>query len=196
MEYQDHYGKKFYLDKKTGYWISTSAKKIRAHRWVWVCNFGEIEKGFHIHHKDGNKSNNSIDNLQKISAFNHLSMHASFPENRERSRKLCDEIRPLTKKWHCSEEGISWHKEHAKKNNFGNSDPIDYICKNCSKDYKSKIIAENRTKFCSNNCKSIFRRLSGLDDIEKSCPVCNKKYIKNKYAKGVTCGRKCGQIFK
>jgi hypothetical protein len=195
MEHQIHFGKKFYLDKNTGYWICTNKKKIRAHRWVWINHYGEIEKGFHIHHKDGDKSNNSIENLEKISAFDHLSLHASLPENVERSRKWCNEIRPLTKEWHKSVEGKKWHKEHSLKNNFGNPIPTCYKCQQCGKDYQSKLIAKGRTRFCSNACKSTCRRLSGIDNIEKKCPICNKNYIQNKYAKAKTCGKICGKIF-
>ena len=86
MEHQYHFGKKFYLDNKTGYWISTSKKKIRAHVWVWKSHNGEIPTGFHIHHLDGNKSNNSIENLQCIHAKEHLQIHIT-----EERRQFCRE---------------------------------------------------------------------------------------------------------
>ena len=38
-----------------------SAKYL--HRKIWEDNFGEIPKGFVIHHKDGNRSNNTIENF-------------------------------------------------------------------------------------------------------------------------------------
>lgn len=150
MEHQLHFGKKFYLDKKTGYWICTNKKKIRAHRWVWINNYGEIEKGFHIHHKDGDKSNNAIENLVKISAFDHLSLHASTYENKERSRILCDSIRPLTKKWHASKEGFEWHSKHGLKT-WEERKPIKISCLMCHKEIETKTYHQ---KFCHPNCKA------------------------------------------
>ena len=39
-------------------------KGIRLHREVWKYHNGEIPKGYHVHHIDSNKNNNSIDNLE------------------------------------------------------------------------------------------------------------------------------------
>lgn len=196
MEHQFHYDKKFYLDNKTGYWISTTAPKIRAHVWVWVYHYGKIENGYHIHHKDENKSNNKIDNIEKILAFNHLSFHMLKEENRKRSRENAEKIRPLTKQWHASDEGRKWHREHAIKCNFGNGEYFLYECQECYMSYKSKIKAANRTRFCSNSCKSKWRRKAKLDDIDKLCPICNITYKSSKYSRSKTCGRKCGSLFK
>lgn len=196
MEHQFHYNKKFYQDKKTGYWISTTKPRIRAHVWVWKYHNGQIEKGFHIHHIDENKSNNSIENLKKISAFNHISFHMLKEENRKRSKDHAEKIRPLTKAWHKSEEGRKWHKEHALRCNFGNGKYFDYECQECNRNYKSKIKAENRSKFCSNACKSKWRRKMRLDNVSKICPICCKNYESSKYSRSKTCGRKCGHLLK
>lgn len=55
---------------------------MSTHRVIWVKNFGEIPKDeegrtFEIHHKDGNRTNNSIDNLMCISIQEHLNIHQS-----------------------------------------------------------------------------------------------------------------------
>ncbi len=150
MEHQIHFEKKFYLDQKTGYWICTNKKKIRAHRWVWQNNYGKIEKGFHIHHKDGNKSNNSIENLEKISAFEHLSLHASNPKNKERSSKWCDIIRPLTKEWHASKEGLEWHRNHG-INTWNNRKSFKINCLFCDIEIETKTFHQ---KYCHQNCKA------------------------------------------
>lgn len=194
MQHQHHFGKKFYLDKKTGYWISTTIPKIRAHVWVWKNHHGEIPNAHHIHHKDHNKSNNSIDNLELILAHKHLSMHSNLQENIERSRQWAEKIRPLTKAWHSSDAGRQWHREHAKKQNFGHTNEYVLKCEQCVIEFKTYKLSG--TRFCSNKCKSKFRRLSGLDDIERICVVCNKLFKVNKYNRIKTCGRKCGGVLK
>lgn len=194
MEHQLHFGKKFYLDRKKGYWISTTCPRIRAHVWVWSKHFGEVPKGFHIHHKDGDKSNNFIDNLELMNQFDHLSLHSSKPENRKRSSEHCDRIRLLTKEWHRSQEGREWHRLHAIRCNFGKNENKEMICENCGINYFTTKLSN--TRFCSNKCKSSSRRASGIDDVKRTCIICLKEFFNNKYSKGETCGRKCGQVFR
>lgn len=188
---QEHFGKKFYRDNKTGYWISTSCPKIRAHRWVWYNVNGNIPKGFHIHHIDEDKSNNSIENLQLIYSSLHMSLHMT-KEKRERASKWADTIRPLTKQWHSSKEGKAWHKYHAIKTKFSKWDPRSLNCIVCGKTYETK--KKSNTKFCTNACKSRFRRDSGVDDITKICLGCKSEFKDNKYSKQVYCSRSCRGI--
>ena len=42
---------------------SSGGKTILVHRKIWIENFGEIPKGCIIHHKNGNKKDNRIENL-------------------------------------------------------------------------------------------------------------------------------------
>lgn len=192
MEHQFHYGKKFYLDKENGYWISTTCPKVRAHVWVWKHHYGCLKKGFHIHHKDGNKSNNDIENLEMISAHDHLSLHMNTEENKRRARELVNIIRPLTKEWHASEEGRKWHTENGIKC-WEERKPFEIVCKQCG---RISITKTYHQEFCSNSCKSKWRRLNKIDNEDRQCPVCNCTYSRNKYSKVKTCGKKCGKLFK
>lgn len=192
MENQIHYGKKFYLDKATGYWISTACPKIRAHVYVWKYNHGDIEKGLHIHHKDGNKSNNEIQNLECLNAKEHASKHKMNEERSAKNALHMNAIRPLTKKWHASEEGIAWHSENGIKV-WEERKPFTIVCKQCEKTTETKTFHQD---FCSNNCKSQWRRKEGLDNEERLCPICNTKFQVNKYAKKRFCSKKCGGLFR
>ena len=50
----------------------------------------------------------------------------------------------------------------------------------CGEEFES---TQANTKFCSNNCKSKYRRMEGTDNVEAECVVCGKKFVKNKYSK-------------
>lgn len=154
MEHQFHYNRKFYFHKKTGYWISTTLPKIRAHTWVWKNNYGEIEKGYHIHHKDGNKSNNDISNLEIIKATEHLKKYHINDEFRKKSKDFVNKIRHLTKKWHSSEEGLDWHKKHGIKT-WEERKPFFIKCLICEKQIETKTYHQ---KFCNQNCKAKYAR--------------------------------------
>lgn len=191
-EHQVHFGRKFYLDKEKGYWISTDYPRIRAHVWVWKNHYGDIPKGSHIHHKDENKSNNSIDNLECLKKFDHLSLHARKEENIKRSSEWCNKIRPLTKAWHASEEGRKWHSDHGVKV-WDEREPFQDTCKYCGAMFTTKTFHQC---FCSNNCKSAHRRASKVDSIEFPCETCGKILVKNKYAKRRFCSTKCRKVHK
>lgn len=45
------------------------------HRKIWTSHHGSIPKGRHIHHIDGNKHNNNIDNLICVSPEMHYAIH-------------------------------------------------------------------------------------------------------------------------
>lgn len=187
VQHQTHFGKKFYKDLKTGYWISTCSPRIRAHRHVWISIHGKIPNGYHIHHRDENKSNNSIKNLELIERSRHLSHHYT-DDMREKARKRMGEIRHLTKEWHASEEGIKWHKAHGSVT-WKNRKPKKYKCEVCKSRFESKKVGS--VKFCSNNCKSKYRRYSGIDNIVYKCKKCEKEFVKNKYSKQLYCSREC-----
>lgn len=187
MQYQEHFGKRFYLDQKAGYWISTTCPKIRAHVWVWNHFNGEVEKGSHIHHMDNNKSNNDISNLQKLLAKEYMRLHMT-PERKEKSARWCAFIRPLTKEWHASKEGHSWHKANG-ISGWEGCQERSVSCEVCATQFSTKVY---RQRFCSNTCKSMFRRRIGIDNIVKTCIVCKIVFETNKYSGTVHCGRKCG----
>lgn len=50
-------------------------KSFFIHRLMWETFVGEIEDGFEIHHKDFNKSNNLISNLEKLTCAEHMQLH-------------------------------------------------------------------------------------------------------------------------
>jgi hypothetical protein len=58
------------------HWRSTR----RQARVIWQRVNGQIPKGFHIHHIDGDHTNNAIENLQCISAVEHMKYHHAGPE--------------------------------------------------------------------------------------------------------------------
>lgn len=186
-------GNSFRLDKKTGYYLSSKPigkRRKRLHICVWESIYGEIPKGYHIHHADYDKSNNEISNLVLLTAHEHLKLHGeSWTDERKQQAAaiLLEKAIPKAVEWHKSEVGREWHAEHAKKQaqewKFRS-----FICTYCGKEFESRQIRTDRpNNFCSNNCKSAYRRKMGFDDIIKVCKVCGKEYYGNKYQNTSRC---------
>lgn len=196
MKYQYFDGLKFTRDEKTGYYLNATIRK-RIHRYVWEYHNGEIPKGYEIHHIDYDKSNNDISNLQLLSQKEHQKLHGAelTEEQRQRLRdNLANTARPEAIKWHGSKEGRDWHKKHYEAMKHKWNIKQNFECLNCGKKYES--VAKNHSKFCSNACKSAYRRKMGFDDVERSCANCGEKFIINKYAKRKFCCLECAHKYR
>lgn len=163
----------------------------RLHEELWIDANGPIPDGFHVHHMDHDPLNNSLDNLECMSGAEHHRYHAGTPERVEyySSEKALDHlasIRPLTVAWHRSPEGREWHRQHALKVAADQKDKPG-ICDQCGNAFASK----RPVRFCSNNCKSKWRREAGLDDVVRKCDVCSKEFTVNRYMKTSHCSRTC-----
>lgn len=58
--------------------IFINGKNTHIHRLVWEEHFGNIPKGYVIHHKDGNKLNWNINNLELLSRSQHIKEHKNI----------------------------------------------------------------------------------------------------------------------
>lgn len=68
-------GRKYFRNAR-GYWCSGGPPRPGPlHRHVWEDAHGQIPEGYHIHHRDQNKSNNALDNLELLEGRRHLSLH-------------------------------------------------------------------------------------------------------------------------
>lgn len=182
-------GKKFRRDKKTGYYLCSKLRK-RLHRYVYEYYNGPIPKGFDVHHKV-DKFHNDIDDLELKEKREHELYHREHlsKEQREWYRDNMNNIaRPKAIEWHKSTDGIDWHKEQYQKYKDKFIVEKEFVCESCGEKFKSTQV---KSRFCSNNCKSSWRRKNGLDDEIRICEYCGKEYKTNKYSKNRYCSVSC-----
>ena len=127
---------------------------VALHRQIWIDNFGSIPKKHHIHHKDGDTFNNSIENLELISSSDHAKIHSTSPERIKKSRESIKIAIEYAKEWHGTEEGKKWHSKHSKEI-WKNRKPIEVSCVQCGKKFMSK---DGTGKYCSAYHGNKFRK--------------------------------------
>lgn len=114
-----------YYKQKTGYYQMAETNKRkqlgierRLHRAIWKFYNGDIPKGYQVHHKDENKDNNDISNLELLSASEHAKLHSCRAKvwwHTTKGKKANKKGIRNAKAWHSSEEGYKWHSEHQKE---------------------------------------------------------------------------------
>jgi hypothetical protein len=178
-----------HTSNRTYFSRGTADRPIWLHRAVWADAHGPIPAGHHIHHIDGNPANNAVDNLQCLTPQQHADMHPWSDERRAQQSVLLDRIRPLTKTWHASPEGLEAHRRIGAMA-YDNFIPEPKPCDQCGATFEPKALG-NRDRFCSNRCKSAFRRASGVDNVTRTC-ACGASFTVNRYSKQTACSRSCG----
>lgn len=146
MEYN---GKKYYISKQ-GYYSRDERKNgkrkmILLHRVIWEEANGSIPVGYHIHHKDENRLNNSLDNLELLPSSQHSSHHRKEEFNEGNLSYLVS----AQKKWLQTEKG-KLEKSKSCKQGWLTRKISNKICQHCSESFQTK---SPQAKFCSQSCK-------------------------------------------
>lgn len=188
-------GYKFRQDPKTGYYLSSKktdiGKRERLHCYVWRKYNGVIPKGYQVHHKDHDKSNNDINNLELLTEAEHRKRHSDEMSDYEKAKRkeiIKNKALPKAVDWHKSQQGKEWHKKKYVNDAPKLHQKRTFVCLACGNEYIAEITGNN--KFCSNKCKSKYRRESGIDNEERICCKCGDLFRANKYSK-VACCKKC-----
>ena len=165
------------------YW--RSARKF-LHRAVWEFHYQRpIPKGYHVHHKDGNRENNDISNLQLKEGRQHLSEHQKGHKRRPVAALAALAV------WRKTDEGRRYMSAMGKRNQHFMRAQSEFACEQCGRHFVAQDTGINR--FCSNACKARYRRRSGADRIDATCAVCGTHFMANKFKPAKCCSLSCGR---
>lgn len=164
----DHYQDPVVLDVLTQYfdgglyrlwpserYYTRGGKKL--HREAWRQAFGDIPRGCHIHHRDGDPANNRIGNLECLPASEHLSLTwRESKGTRKKGEHFTDAARAAAADWHRSPEGRLWHKRHAERSQSWTKwkrEPRN--CDQCGIEFEALVRKSGRSQiYCTSVCKS------------------------------------------
>jgi hypothetical protein len=120
------------------------------HVAVWQFHHERtVPRGQIIHHKDHDPFNNTIGNLECVTASEH---HKEHPHRDPQAQKEhLAAIREMTKAWHRSPEGREWHRQNAA--NYVRK-PLAAWCVECGEPFTAK---QRRARYCSALCGNRYR---------------------------------------
>lgn len=162
-------GRRWYQNARDGYFRNRSGKLL--HRAVWTHERGLIPPGWQVHHKDENRANNAIENLEAMPPSQHQQQHEP-------------------RGW------VGWDTSRRRANSVAAWDrrtPERVVCEQCSKTFSTTGM---RSRFCSHNCRSTHRRASGVDNEDRKCIQCSSPFTVNRYKQATSCSRLCAQRYR
>lgn len=191
-------GLRYYRRPRYRYYRSDPGKGgTYLHRDVWSFHHGVIPEDCHIHHVDGDPTNNDPGNLECKTGSDHMAYHMAEPGRKETSSKYfkiavfaAAEKRNANPEW---SSGVSRNAGIATAMLVAALPSIDAECAWCHKPYKVKAIFKKRG-FCSASCQGMARKASGVDDESRCCTICGSSFNANRYAKTQTCSTACKKI--
>lgn len=190
---QEFDGLRFYR-KPSGYYKADH--KIGGqymHRYVWQHHNGAIPAGHHIHHVNGDRTDNRIENMELLAAGKHSAFHMherhTTPGGLAKTMVALEAARAAAPAWHASEAGREWHSANSIRT-WKNRVRVDLTCTYCGGGFSGYAGSQKRG-FCSPSCQGMARKASGIDDELRECTVCSAPFTANKYTKTRTCGKAC-----
>lgn len=164
-------------------------RRLHEELWMHANGVSSIPAGHHIHHIDHNPSNNDPSNLQAIPASDHAAHHGEQPRSERQRDHWYGKCLPAAAKWHGTAQGIEWHRQHGAAAWEGREYRRE-SCEQCGSAYSTRQV-QRTDRFCSNACKSAWRRAAGLDDEDRTCIQCGEVFRINRYSKTRCCSRSC-----
>lgn len=168
--YQEWFGRRFYLEKRTGRFRGNAAPRL-AHRWVWENVNGSIPVDLQVHHIDRNPGNNDPSNLMLVTKDEHWELH--------------DRIDPTSRVGLGDQEKLP--------------DGVVKWCDECNKPYEVRKRFAWATKYCSLTCKNRkcareYRKIAPT--VEKTCERCHRSFFTKVIYDCRFCSKSCSSLFR
>jgi hypothetical protein len=193
---------------KRGYYETN----IRLHREIWMADHGPIPKGYDVHHKSGDKSDNRLANLELITRSEHSARHIAEKIGPYRAKALANAIatrrRNIEKlkkrRLRCIMCGSIYHS--------GSRNPTRYCSSACVEAARSGAFAGERRRceycggiysatkrvqrYCSKRCNhaATEARAAGRTVREIACASCGKSF-QSVRSNARFCSRECALRF-
>lgn len=154
---------------------------IGVHQAVYEYYYGEVPKGYHIHHIDCDKSNNLITNLQMLTKTEHIKIHRpkGYDMATHQKKTFICEVCGKEYQAHCSGKNRFCSPECRKKQ-------FTKTCEWCGKTFTTGV---KESRCCSVSCA---KKLQTKNHREiRTCVICGKTFSAPKSNPQKTCSTEC-----
>lgn len=191
-----------------GYYVAL----VRLHRAVWEAANGPIPPGYHLHHKNSDKTDNRLENLELLTHGEHSALHAEeklgphrarasvnahaamrrYRAERSKRKLVCVVCRGVYSSGSkhptrfCSSACI----EKARSGAFGGD---GRICEHCGEPYSATRRVQ---RYCSKRCNHLATeaRASSRQERMVSCGKCGVQFT-SKRSNARFCSRPCALAY-
>lgn len=152
-----------------GYYQNKRAPGRMLHRAIWLAHVGPIPMGWHVHHRNEDRADNRLENLEALSPADHAAIHdrrlpALTPEERgARTRTMWAERTERLVACPCGAEFTSvgmrarycsGRCERIAQGRDPDKGTKRFDCEHCGVGF----MASRRARFCSHRCRQAHRR--------------------------------------
>lgn len=131
---------------------------VQLHRQIWEDHFGKIPDDYHIHHKNGDKTDNRIENLECLHVAEHRKIHNSQKEIQYQVCKIGSKLSLRKKrKWDLFQQGKNIKAENSKVF-WSDRGYFARLCVICGKEFQTRSV-KTKNMCCSNACRCFKYRL-------------------------------------
>lgn len=114
-------------------WCPTRKRIILQHHKIWLDSGRGLPQGMHLHHLDGNRQNNAIENLQLVSSIEHHTIH--------------HQVGDLVRNQHGTSR-VKPEKDRATQHKLNKL--LTRACLGCKKEFNNKRVD---AEYCCSNCR-------------------------------------------